>query len=171
MYEKTVAQMPFKKRFWDKSTLIVVLMGVQILMVLVLTLAFQLWYLIFVVGFLSFVGFINAYIFGKRMRYFLQGIRVDNDQMVHIHLYDKDELQQLAIPLHAFSLKFEYSGGKDRKVVLSLFDNERLLAKQYNVGEWKLDSMGEVFKAIKELKNEPLSDREKRMLQGKGLFF
>lgn len=172
MYEKTIAHIPFKKRFWDKSTLIVVVMGVQALIVLMLAIVFQTWYLIFVAAFLSFGGYINAHIYHKRVRHFLQGIGVDNDQMVHLHLYYKDEAQELTIPLHVFGVKYAYSGGKDRKAILSLYDGDRLLAKQYDqVGEWRRENLGEVFSSIKTLKNEPISAKEKRMLEGKGLFF
>ena len=172
MYEKTVAHIPFKKRFWDKSSLIVVAMGIQALIVLILAAVFQIWYLLFVAAFLSFGGYVNAHIYHKRVRHFLQGIGVDNDHMVHLQLYHKDEAQELAIPLHSLEVKFEYSGGKDRKAILSLYDGDRLLAKQYDhVGEWRRENLGEVFKAIKGLKNEPISAKEKRMLEGKGLFF
>ncbi|EAY31970.1 hypothetical protein [Microscilla marina] len=171
MYEKTVKYVPFNKRFWDKAMLIVVLMGIQAIILGIVATVTQIWFLLAPIVVVLIGGGVNAYIFWKRMRYFLQHIKISDEQIVYVDLYYKDEPRQLTIPLHTFTVKFRYSGGKDRKTVLSLFDGNRLLAKQYDYGEWGTSSMGEVFRTIKQLKNEELSLKEERMLEGKGLFF
>ncbi|WP_299463437.1 hypothetical protein [uncultured Microscilla sp.] len=171
MYEKTVKYVPFKKRFWDKAMLIVVLMGIQAIILGIVAIVTQTWFLLAPTVLIAIGGGVNAYIFWKRMRYFLQRIKISDEQIVYVDLYYKDAPRQLTIPLHTFAVKFRYSGGKDRKTVLSLFDGNHLLVKQYNYGEWSTSSMGEAFRTIKQIKNEELSPREERMLKGKGLFF
>ena len=169
VYQKSVEYIPFKKRFWDKSKLIVILMGVQAIVMFIIAVIFQEYFFIFAAVFIAFVGFINAYNFRKRMRYFLQGIQVSQDSMVLLDLYHQDENQQLRLPLQNFSIKFERTGGKGRYIKLSFFDGNQFLGFQYNYSTWTHESMAELFRAVKQVKKEPITSKEERMMK-KGFF-
>lgn len=170
LYQKEVSYVSFKKRWWDKAQLVVYLLGFQAFIILTLALVFQAYWFVFVALFLGVGGFINAYIYRKRMRYFLQSIRINQEQMVHMDLYDQDENQAIFIPLSEIQVKFERSSGKDRHVKVTFFKDKTLLGKQFDYQEWKLESLVEIFVTIKELKNETLTAYEKRMISKKGLF-
>lgn len=170
IYQKSVEYTSFKTRFWDKATLIVVLMSMQAVIIMVVAIALRAWYLTFVAAFIGFGGFINAYIFRRRIRYFLQQIAVDKNLMVNLDLYLKDENLHISLPLSSFSVKLKRSFGKDRHIKLSFFDEDKLIGFQHDDRRWKLENMAEVFRSIKELKNEPLTAQEERMLTQKGFF-
>ena len=145
LYQTSVEYIPFSKRFWDKATFIVVLMGVQAVVFLVIAIALQTWHLVFIAVFLSFGGFINAYIFRQRMRYFLQGIAIDKEHIVNLDLYLKNENLHIRLPLDSFSVKFNRSVGKDSHVKLLFFDGEKRLGFQYDYRHWKLGKHGRAF--------------------------
>jgi hypothetical protein len=154
-----------QKSFWDKSKLIVIWMAFQAVVILTLAVIFQVYFFIFAVGLFAFVGFVNAYIFRKRMRYFFQGIKINHGKIVLLDLYLQDENQQLRLPLQNFVINFERNWGKGRYVKLSFFDGNQLLGFQYDYRHWTHENMAELFRAVKQVKNEPITAIEERMMK------
>ena len=171
IYKNEVEYLSFKKRTWEKTYLLVYIMGFQALVVLTIAIVFQVYPLLFALFIVALGLGVNYYIFQKRMRYFLQGIRVTQNYLVHLDLYFKDENQRIQLPIHQFQIRFVRTGGKGRYIKLSFYDHQRLLGFQYDSKQWNHDNLVEVFTQIKEIKNEPLTKQEERMLKKGNLFF
>ena len=91
-------------------------MGFQFVVVLTLAIIFQVYFLLFALFIIALGLGVNYFIFQKRMRYFLQGIRIDQGYVVHLDLYFKDENQHFRVPIHQFQIKFVRTGGKGRYI-------------------------------------------------------
>ncbi|OJJ19559.1 hypothetical protein BKI52_22390 [marine bacterium AO1-C] len=169
LYKKEVAYIPFQSRVWAKSSLLVYLMSIQFVIVLVLAIVLEqsFFLLALVVVAIGLGG--NYYVFWRRMRYFLQGIRISQAKIVQLDLYLKDENQHIQLPLHHLKVEFIRNGGRGRYILLRFYNQQQLLGFQYDLKAWNHDQLAEVFTKIKALKEEALTRQEERMLK-KGFF-
>ncbi|MCC5945785.1 MAG: hypothetical protein JJT94_12705 [Bernardetiaceae bacterium] len=145
--------MRFRERLikYTHASLIAIVLGVQVIGLLIVGVAFESWWLLFGAVFIS-IGFINVLFYMRWVRYYLQSVKIDNKHKTcYLCVYDYDEQKDFIIPLEALLVKVEKELVRHKELhYLTFYENGVVRCKQLiGVEHWTIEHCKPIYQLLK----------------------
>lgn len=167
---KVEVYLPLRKRFFEKSTVLIVLIGFQFAALGIAQFFWQGSMLLVALAAMLLVVLINGLIFYWRSIFFLQKLEITEQDQVILNFFQGDQPQSIKFPLKDLELKYDINMTKGHYTRIGFFQADKKIGTLYNNSLWSHKKLTDLFIAVKKRKKEEIHPYDQKKIDAKGIY-